>query len=109
MSHDNHDDEEYHGPATLCVGEREVEAQVHLRGHFEPIDGRFHWYGRVAADPAVTELAGKGNQQVVVRTPEGEAEGVLGEPDPWGRYRLAGGGRPPHPAIMALPDELPTA
>ena len=38
--------ERYDGPAH--IGETEVE--VRLRGHFQPIDGLFHWWGRIGAD-----------------------------------------------------------
>ena len=38
--------ERYDGPAH--IGDTEVE--VRLRGHFQPIDGLFHWWGRIAAD-----------------------------------------------------------
>ncbi len=34
----------------------ERNREVDLRGSFQPIDGRFHWYGRVAADPELTRL-----------------------------------------------------
>ncbi len=41
------DDDGYDGPATLVVGPDEFEVRVHLRGVFQPIDGRYHWYGRI--------------------------------------------------------------
>ncbi|MCA1185495.1 MULTISPECIES: DUF4873 domain-containing protein [unclassified Saccharopolyspora] len=88
-------DEEYEGEAVLFTAEREVPVSVVLRGHFQPIDGRFHWYGRVAADDAVAELAAGRRTEVVVRTTRGEAAGSLSEPDPWHRYRITGVGRPP--------------
>ncbi|MEU6132617.1 DUF4873 domain-containing protein [Saccharopolyspora sp. NPDC047091] len=88
-------DEEYEGEAVLFTAEREVPVAVLLRGHFQPIDGRFHWYGRVAADDAVAELAGGRKTQVVLRTTRGEAVGSLSDPDPWNRYRITGVGRPP--------------
>ena len=42
--------EEYAGPAR--IGATGVE--VSLRGHFQPIDGRFHWWGRIGTDPDLT-------------------------------------------------------
>lgn len=68
---------------------------VTLRGHFEPLDGRFHWYGRVAADDEVAARYPSGST-VVVTTPHGRAEGRLSDLDPWGRFRLSGTGRPPY-------------
>lgn len=85
--------EEYAGPATVVAGETSVEVEADLRGRFEPIDGRFHWYGRLAASPELDEL-GSG-ATVSVTTEHGSAEGRLSDIDPWGRFRLTGLGRPP--------------
>lgn len=71
----------------------EVEVEVRLRGHFEPLDGRFHWYGRLAAHEAVR--AWQPGATVVVTTPRGSAAGRLSDLDPWGRFRVSGTGRPP--------------
>ena len=65
-----------------------------LRGHFEPIDGRFHWWGRIAADERLDAEHSSGSTVTLV-TPHGEAEGRLSDVDPWGRFRIAGTGRPP--------------
>ena len=85
--------EEYAGPATVVAGDVRIEVEADLRGRFEPIDGRFHWYGRLAANPALDEL-GSGST-VTVTTEHGAAEGRLSDADPWGRLRLTGLGRPP--------------
>ena len=45
---DSPDVEGYTGPATLVVGGAEFAVEVDLRGHFQPIDGYYHWYGRIA-------------------------------------------------------------
>jgi beta-galactosidase GanA len=89
------DDPGYDGPATLVCEGREVEVAVILRGLYQPIDGRYHWHGRVAADDSVTALARAGSS-VVLRTPEGQAPARLADQDPWGRYRVTGTGRPPY-------------
>ncbi|WP_163512300.1 DUF4873 domain-containing protein [Fodinicola acaciae] len=104
MTEHEHDEEGYTGPATLVSSDAELAVQVELRGYFQPIDGRYHWYGRVAADPAVTELAGNGRKQVVVRTPGGEAVGTLSDVDPWGRFRVTGTSRPPFAVETAPAD-----
>ena len=82
--------EQYDGPARIGA----TEVQVRLRGHVEPLDGRFHWWGRVAAHE---QLHGEHAPGAVVRlvTPHGEAEGRLTDVDPWGRFRVSGTGRPP--------------
>ena len=100
-----HDDDEYIGTATITAGERSVTAKVHLRGYFEPLDGRFRWYGRVASDPAVAELAGEDSGNVLVWTDtNGErANATLGDPDPWNRLRISGIGRPPFPVSLTSP------
>ncbi|MCX2733408.1 DUF4873 domain-containing protein [Saccharopolyspora sp. NFXS83] len=88
-------EEEYEGEAVLFTEDREVAVDVLLRGYFQPIDGRFHWYGRISAHDGVAELAGGRKTDVVLRTPRGQAVGTLADPDPWQRYRITGLGRPP--------------
>ena len=88
--------DEYDGPA-LVAGDEDTEpltVDVRLRGHFEPIDGRFHWYGRIATDPALDQRHASGDT-VTVTTPHGRAEGRLSDVDPWGRFRVTGTGHPP--------------
>jgi hypothetical protein len=89
--------EEYAGAATVTTGSTAgngVEVEVTLRGHFEPLDGRFHWYGRIGADDGLTEVVRAGDT-VTLTTPHGSAEGRLSDVDPWGRYRISGTGHPP--------------
>jgi hypothetical protein len=99
---DEPDEDDYRGPAAVHAEDREVAVEVVLRGHFQPIDGRFHWYGRLAAHESVDELAARRKKDVVLRTPAGEATGTLSDPDPWGRYRITGTGRPP----FSIPPEV---
>lgn len=97
MTHADHDDDEgYRGPATLRLGDgQEFAVEVVLRGHVEPLDGRFHWYGRVAVDTALEAALGGRKAPATVTTPQGEADGELSDVDPWGRYRVAGVSTPP--------------
>jgi hypothetical protein len=81
--------EQYDGPGV--IGDTEVAVQ--LRGHFQPIDGRFHWWGRIAATPTLG--TGASGTTVTLETPHGVAEGRLSDIDPWGRLRISGTGRPP--------------
>ncbi|AHH94373.1 DUF4873 domain-containing protein [Kutzneria viridogrisea] len=90
-----HEEEGYTGPAALVVDEAEVPVRAVLRGYFQPIDGRYHWYGRLDADEAVTKLVEGGRRELVLRTPGGEATATLSDPDPWQRYRVTGTSRPP--------------
>ena len=89
------EEEGYAGPATLIVDGSELAVTVELRGQFEPIDGRYHWYGRVTENAQVTALVEKGAREAVLRTPQGRATGTLTDPDPWGRYRVGGVSTPP--------------
>ncbi|MFS8101271.1 DUF4873 domain-containing protein [Lentzea alba] len=91
-----HDEEGYTGEATLTFGTDEVKVDVDLRGYFQPIDGRYHWYGRVKQNDEVTTRVEGGARNAVLRTPTGEAEGTLTDPDPWGRYRVGGVSTPPY-------------
>lgn len=89
--------EGYDGPARLLTEDRTVDVEVRLRGFFQPLDGRYHWYGRIARHDDVDALGGSG-ASVVLRTPHGEATGRLSDRDPWGRYRIGGTGHPPFEA-----------
>lgn len=96
------DEAGYSGPATLVVAGREFAVEVDLRGVFQPIDGYYHWYGRIARHEALHELAAGRKQRAEIRTPEGAAGGELSDPDPWGRYRLAGRSTPPFTVPVTL-------
>lgn len=104
MSDEQHDEDGYAGPATLELGESALEVDVELRGVFQPIDGYYHWYGRVRTDERVSELAGGRKQKVTIRTPEGSADGELSDPDPWDRYRITGTSTPPFAVPASLED-----
>lgn len=86
--------DEYAGPATLTTGDTEVEVEVDLRSVFQPIDGRLHWYGRIAANPELDRCTSGGT--VSLATPDGRATGKINDVDPWGRFRISGLGRPPY-------------
>jgi hypothetical protein len=84
---------EYDGPAVVLLDGAEHEVEVRLREMFQPIDGRHHWYGRIASSPALAGV--RSGAAAVLRTPHGEAPARLSDVDPWGRFRVAGTGRPP--------------
>ena len=81
--------ESYEGPARVGT----TPVVVRARGHFEPIDGLFHWWGRIAHDPALG--AGLSGTTATLETPHGSADGRLSDVDPWGRLRIGGTGHPP--------------
>lgn len=98
------DEDGYQGEATLLLDGAELPVTVTLRGNFEPVDGRYHWYGRIQADAGVTDKAAGRKPTATLRTPHGSAEGVLSDPDTWGRYRISGTSRPPFAVPVSLED-----
>ncbi|SFQ18166.1 protein of unknown function [Amycolatopsis arida] len=100
-----HDEDGYTGPATLVVEDTEIPVEVELRGHFQPIDGYYHWYGRVKANDRLAELAGGRKKPAEIHTPEGSAKGEVSDPDPWDRYRIMGTSTPPFAVPRSL-DEI---
>jgi len=85
----------YSGSGRLTIGDAQFQVRVELRGHFEPIDGRYHWYGRVASYQPLDDLLGGVKAVGVLETPEGASPCVVAEPDLWRRYRLTGYSTPP--------------
>jgi cation diffusion facilitator CzcD-associated flavoprotein CzcO len=101
------DGDGYTGPASLMVGDASFYVAADLRGRFEPIDGRYHWYGRLGRHDGLTAALPRGRGMGVLTTPEGSAPCELSDPDPWHRYRVTGVARPPFPAGEAGPPEVP--
>jgi hypothetical protein len=99
------DDDGYDGPAELIDGTTSVPVEVALRGHFDPISGKYNWYGRVAATPAVAALVAGGARKVRLRTPHAEVETALSDVDPWGRPRVEGFGAAPFEVLTSVPGE----
>ncbi|MFD8494301.1 DUF4873 domain-containing protein [Amycolatopsis sp. NPDC059657] len=90
-----HDEDGYRGEAVLVLDGTEYAVEVDLRGHFQPIDGFYRWYGRIKADDRIAEIAGGKKKAAEIRIPEGSASGEISDPDPWGRYRIMGTSTPP--------------
>lgn len=105
MSEHGHDEDGYTGTATLAVEETTITVEVRLRGHFEPIDGYYRWYGRIAANSSLDALAMGKKKPVTITTREGEASGEISDPDPWNRYRVTGTSTPPFYTPTSL-DEI---
>lgn len=95
MNEPEQNEEGYAGPATLLIDDDELKVIVNLRGHFEPIDGYYHWYGRVATHEELSILLSGKKKVGTIRTPVGEATAQLSDPDPWDRYRITGKSTPP--------------
>ena len=90
------DEDGYRGPARLDAGDSTIDVDVVLGGHLEPLDGKYHWYGRVAKNDAVDAAKKGGATSVGLAVAEGTgAEGRLAEHDAWGNMRITGLGEPP--------------
>jgi hypothetical protein len=92
-------DDEYTGPATLIADGCAFTVQVRLSGRLEPVDGRYHWAGRVAAQDAITRLVRAGVRSATLRIGGSVPVPVrLGDVDPWGAVRVVATSPPPWPA-----------
>ena len=98
------DEDGYRGEATLTLDGAELAVTVTLRGNFEPVDGRYHWYGRIQPHADLTDKATGRKPTALLTTPHGSAEGTLSDPDTWGRYRITGTSRPPFEVPVTLED-----
>ncbi len=87
----------YSGRAWLTVGTDRFEVEVELRGYFEPIDGRYHWYGRIASQPELTARLTGSRAAGMLETEQGTSPCELADPDVWDRYRVTGHSTPPFP------------
>lgn len=83
----------YDGPGEVTIDHTVHAIEVQLRSEFQPLDGHTHWHGRINASSALADI--DSGAAVTLHTPYGSAEGRLSDRDPWGRFRIAGLGRPP--------------
>ena len=97
----------YDGPATLVVGADVLAVTVHLDGHLEPLDGRYHWYGRIDRDDDLVAAKDAGATTGGLTIGGGPASPVrLAEYDAWGHVQVNGTGAPPYP-LEAVEVDLP--
>lgn len=103
-----HEDDGYTGPARLRLGDEVVDVEVTLAGHLEPLDGRYHWYGRVDQHDDVDAAKRGGVTTVELAIGSGHpAAGRLAEHDAWGNLRVTGLGAPPYELDPVEVDVLP--
>jgi hypothetical protein len=91
----------YAGQARLRIADSEFDVHATLRGYFEPIDGRYHWRGRLTSNDALSAKLNGRTAQATLITARGSAQCTVSEPDPWGRYRVSGISTPPFPVAVA--------
>lgn len=94
------DEDGYAGPAELAIDAQQFEVLVELRGQFQPIDGRYHWYGRVSRHGGLAALLAGGRAAGTLSTPHGQASCEISDPDAWDRYRITGSSAPPFIAAV---------
>lgn len=87
----------YDGKALLSLGDDAVTAFVVLTGHWEPLDGKYHWYGRVTGTVSVRAMKERAPRGAVEITVVGHepVPARLTEIDPHGNVRVEGTGMPP--------------
>ncbi|HEV2344662.1 MAG TPA: DUF4873 domain-containing protein [Actinocrinis sp.] len=88
-------------PATPRADTLDLRVTVDLRGYFQPIDGRYHWHGRIAAHDGLSAALASGRSTATISTPHGSASCEIADPDPWNRYRITGTSTPPFPSAFA--------
>jgi hypothetical protein len=97
----------YNGAALLLVGDRTLDVIVHLDGHLEPLDGLFHWYGRIErSDDVVAAKDERATTADLVIAGGPPATLRLAEYDPWGHVQVSGTGAPPYP-LEGIEVEIP--
>ena len=91
-------DEGYAGLAALSAADVDVTVEVRLSGRIEPVDGRYHWAGRIAPHEEVSRLFAAGVRSATLRIAGRDPVPVrLSEVDPWGAVRVSAVSAPPWP------------
>jgi hypothetical protein len=88
-------EEGYTGRAVLEAGDRRLDVEVALGGYFEPLDGRYHWGGRLKPADGLADLVRAGVRDAVLRI--GAEAGPLRmiDVDPWGGVTVRATGPAP--------------
>ena len=81
----------YDGRATVHIGDDGRDARVRLTGHFDPIDGQYHWQGMILEQLDADAFA----KQAVVTIGNRSAAARITERTPQGGYSVVGVGAPP--------------
>nr|WP_046286107.1 DUF4873 domain-containing protein [Mycobacterium sp. UM_NZ2] len=99
--------ETYDGPAVLTLNGEDYPTQVRLTGHFDPIDGQYHWQGMFFNDLPGASVTGS---KVSIRIGDHTAQGRVAERTPWGTLTVIGAaGYPPYPledVEVAMPPRM---
>ena len=91
-SHVTVEDDTYDGRATLHIGDDGRDARVRLTGHFDPIDGQYHWQGTIFEE---LDDADKLPKSAIVTIGNRSSAARITERTPQGGYSVVGVGTPP--------------
>lgn len=89
------DVEAYSGHAFVQIESERYPATVVLAGHFEPLDGRYHWGGRILPLREVAEAVRSGVRSATLHVEDRAFAVHLAEVDPWSGVRIRASGTPP--------------
>jgi hypothetical protein len=91
-SHTTVEDDLYDGRATVHLGDDDRDVRVRLTGHFDPIDGQYHWQGTILEQlPRADKLP----QPATVTIGNRSAAARITERTSQGGYSVVGVGAPP--------------
>jgi hypothetical protein len=86
------EEEVYDGRAAVHIGDDGRDVRVRLSGHFDPLDGQYHWQGTVLEQlPGADKLP----QAATVTIGNRSAAARITERTPHGGYSVVGVGAPP--------------
>ncbi len=93
-SHIAIEDDVYDGDATVHIGDDAHEVHLRLTGHFDPIDGQYHWQGTILERWGDVERL---PQPATVTIDNRSAAARITERTSQGGYSVVGVGAPPFP------------
>jgi hypothetical protein len=89
-------DDGYTGRAVLTAGDKDIAVEVALGGYFEPIDGRYHWGGRLKPADGLADLVRAGIRDAVLRLDGADPAALrMIDVDPWGGVTVRATGAAP--------------
>jgi hypothetical protein len=92
----------------LWCGDLVIPVRIALSGHVDPLDGHYHWGGRVDPDVRVVGLLRDGKRDVTVQVGDlAPLPARLTEADPWGGVLVAATGKPPWEAPELSTEDTP--
>jgi hypothetical protein len=89
-------EEGYTGRAVLVAGGRSIPVEVALGGYFEPLDGRYHWGGRLKPADGLADLVRAGTRDAALHLDGADPAPLrMIDVDPWGGVTVRATGAAP--------------